>query len=126
MSFVDRDGVMSLIEHLLAYSWPEELGSIKIPFKLMAYDDVMELYGTDQPDLRIPYRVRIYIMLFYFSLYFSVFELNNISSFPQIQNLTHIIDLPVLKETVKLEYDKPKVYALVFPNKSVSFCIIFY
>ncbi|XP_011348257.2 aspartate--tRNA ligase, mitochondrial isoform X2 [Ooceraea biroi] len=56
MSFVDRDGVMSLIENLLAHSWPEELGSIKLPFKLMAYDDVMELYGSDQPDLRIPYQ----------------------------------------------------------------------
>ncbi|EZA48320.1 Aspartyl-tRNA synthetase, mitochondrial [Ooceraea biroi] len=94
MSFVDRDGVMSLIENLLAYSWPEELGSIKLPFKLMAYDDVMELYGSDQPDLRIPY---------------------------QIQNLTHVVDLPVLKESMKLEHDKANVYALVFPNKSKYF-----
>lgn len=50
---------MNLIENLLTYSWPEELGSIKTPFKLMMYEDVMELYGTDQPDLRIPYQVRI-------------------------------------------------------------------
>lgn len=56
MSFVDRDGVMSLIENLLMYSWPEE--SIKVPFKLMMYEDVMKTYGTDQPDLRIPYQVR--------------------------------------------------------------------
>lgn len=58
MSFVDRDGIMNLIEHLLMYSWPEELSPIKIPFKLMTHKDAMELYGTDQPDLRIPYRVR--------------------------------------------------------------------
>lgn len=50
---------MNLIENLLTYSWPEELGSIKTPFKLMEYEDAMELYGTDQPDLRIPYQVRI-------------------------------------------------------------------
>jgi len=58
MSFVNRDGVMNLIENLLMYSWPEELGSIKAPFKLLTYKDAMELYGTDQPDLRIPYQVR--------------------------------------------------------------------
>lgn len=58
MSFVDRDGIMNLIENLLLYSWPEELNSLKVPFKLMEYEDSMELYGTDKPDLRIPYQVR--------------------------------------------------------------------
>ncbi|KAG5314272.1 SYDM protein, partial [Acromyrmex insinuator] len=91
MSFVDRDGVMNLIENLLMYSWPEELGSIKVPFKLITYKDAMELYGTDKPDLRISY---------------------------QIKDLTHMFDLPVLKETMKLEDDKQKVYALVFSKKS--------
>lgn len=90
MSFVDRDGIMNLIENLLVYSWPEELSPIKVPFKLMMHKDAMELYGTDQPDLRIPYR---------------------------IQNLTHISDLSVLKRTMKLEDDKHKVYALIFPSK---------
>ncbi|KAL6444713.1 hypothetical protein ACFW04_002052 [Cataglyphis niger] len=90
MSFVDPDGIMNLIENLLVYSWPQELNPIKVPFKLMMYKDAMELYGTDQPDLRIPYL---------------------------IQNLTHISDLSVLKRTMKLEDDKQKVYALIFPNK---------
>lgn len=57
MSFVDQEGVMNLIENLLVYSWPEELDSIEIPFKHMVYKDAMELYGTDKPDLRIPYQV---------------------------------------------------------------------
>lgn len=119
MSFVDRDGVMSLIENLLMYSWPEELGSIKVPFKLMMYEGVMELYGTDQPDLRIPYQVReltsfifllheINIILFSYKIVF------------QIQDLTHMFDLPILKEAVKPEDDKQKVYALVFSKKSVG------
>lgn len=91
MSFVNQQGVMNLIEHLLIYSWPEELGSIKTPFKHMTYKDAMELYGTDHPDTRIPY---------------------------QIQDLTHMVDLTVLKETIKLQDSEQKVYALVFPNKS--------
>lgn len=61
MSFVNQQGVMNLIEHLLIYSWPEELGSIKTPFKHMTYKDAMELYGTDHPDTRIPYQVKLNI-----------------------------------------------------------------
>ncbi|XP_014472835.1 PREDICTED: aspartate--tRNA ligase, mitochondrial [Dinoponera quadriceps] len=91
MSFVDQEGVMSLIENLLIYSWPENLGSIEIPFKHMTHKDAMDLYGTDQPDLRIPY---------------------------QIRNLTHLVNPIMLKETMKLQDDEQKVYALVFPNKS--------
>lgn len=41
----------------------------------------------------------------------------------QIQDLTHISDLSVLKRTMKLEDNKQKVYALIFPNKLVSFCL---
>lgn len=58
MSFVDREGVMSLIENLLLYSWPGELDPIKVPFKRMLHEDAMELYGTDRPDLRISYQVK--------------------------------------------------------------------
>lgn len=55
MSFADQEGIMELIENLLKYSWPE---TITTPFKRLTYDDAMRLYGTDQPDLRIPYKVR--------------------------------------------------------------------
>lgn len=61
MSFVDCEGIMKLVENLLAYSWPEESGELAVPFKRMKYEDVMKLYGTDQPDLRIPQQVRIYL-----------------------------------------------------------------
>lgn len=59
MSFVDCEGIMELVENLLAYSWPEESGELTIPFKRMKYEDVLKLYGTDQPDLRIPQQVRL-------------------------------------------------------------------
>lgn len=58
MSFVDCEGIMELIENLLIYSWPEESNELTIPFKRMKYDNAMELYGTDKPDLRIPQQVR--------------------------------------------------------------------
>ncbi|XP_011149840.1 aspartate--tRNA ligase, mitochondrial isoform X3 [Harpegnathos saltator] len=91
MSFVDQNGVINLVENLLVYSWPEELGSIEIPFKHITYKDAMELYGTEQPDLRIPY---------------------------QIRNLTHLVDSTILQETMRLQDVEQKVFALVFSNKS--------
>lgn len=57
MSFVDSEGIMGLVEGLLDHCWPRELGEINLPFKRLSYEEVMETYGTDQPDLRIPYRI---------------------------------------------------------------------
>lgn len=91
MSFVDRDGVMSLIENLFMYSWPEDVGSVKMPFKLLTYEDAMKLYGTDQPDLRIPYQVRELICtIFYFT---SRNKYNTISiqnNFPDTRSHAHV------------------------------------
>ena len=59
MSFSDREGILKLVEGLLAHFWPvEELGEIKFPIERMSFEDVYETYGSEQPDLRIPYRVR--------------------------------------------------------------------
>ncbi|KAK0179151.1 hypothetical protein PV327_007969 [Microctonus hyperodae] len=57
MSFTDTEGMINLVEGLLEHSWPKELGRLKLPIQRLKYDDVMEMYGTDQPDLRIPYRI---------------------------------------------------------------------
>lgn len=59
MSFVDCKGIMKLIENLMVYCWPKEAGEITIPFKHLTYTEAMESYGSDKPDLRIPYKVRI-------------------------------------------------------------------
>ena len=53
MSFVDQDDVMSLTERLIAHVFKEVKGlDIKLPLRRMKYDDVMENYGSDKPDLR--------------------------------------------------------------------------
>ncbi|XP_050527269.1 aspartate--tRNA ligase, mitochondrial isoform X2 [Daktulosphaira vitifoliae] len=51
MSFTDQNGVIKLIEELLLYIWPKELGEIQIPFPRMSYDDAIKNYGTDKPDI---------------------------------------------------------------------------
>ncbi len=57
MSFVDRDDIMLLIEELLT-SFAETHAALHgrslmfKPFKRMAFDQVMETYGRDKPDIR--------------------------------------------------------------------------
>ncbi|XP_060844907.1 aspartate--tRNA ligase, mitochondrial isoform X1 [Rhopalosiphum padi] len=51
MSFTDQNGVMLLIEELLSFIWPLELGKINIPFPRMSYEEAMLTYGSDKPDI---------------------------------------------------------------------------
>ena len=53
MSFVDQDDVMNLTERLIAHVFKEVKGlDIQLPLRRMKYDDAMENYGSDKPDLR--------------------------------------------------------------------------
>lgn len=53
MSFVDQDDVMNLTERLIAHVFKEVNGiDIKLPLRRMKYDEAMEKYGSDKPDLR--------------------------------------------------------------------------
>jgi aspartyl-tRNA synthetase len=53
MSFVDSDDVMGVIDGLCAKLAKEELGlDLKLPLPRMTYDEAMERFGHDAPDLR--------------------------------------------------------------------------
>ena len=53
MSFVGRDDVFALVEGLFAHIFKASIGKdISVPFKRLAYNDAMNLYGSDKPDLR--------------------------------------------------------------------------
>lgn len=53
MSFVSEEDVMSLSEALIQHVYKKVLGiDIKIPFKRMSYEEAINKYGTDKPDLR--------------------------------------------------------------------------
>ena len=53
MSFVDEFDVMDLAELLVAHIFKEIKGiDIKLPLMKMKYDDAIEKYGSDKPDLR--------------------------------------------------------------------------
>ena len=57
MSFVEQAGVMALVEGLLQYSWPPELGGLSQPFPCITYSEAMRDYGSDKPDTRFHMKV---------------------------------------------------------------------
>jgi aspartyl-tRNA synthetase len=53
MSFVSRDDVLTLIEGMMGEVFREALNTeLPASFRRIAYDDAINLYGTDKPDLR--------------------------------------------------------------------------
>ncbi len=53
MSFVDESDVMNICENLVANVFKETKDiDVKLPLLKMKYDDAIDMYGTDKPDLR--------------------------------------------------------------------------
>ena len=58
MSFVDEEDVMSVVDGLLDNIFTATLGrGLELPIPRMPYDDAIEAYGTDRPDLRYGLRM---------------------------------------------------------------------
>lgn len=53
MSFADREDLFSIIEALMASVFEAIGEKVKTPFPRLSYQESMEKYGTDKPDLRI-------------------------------------------------------------------------
>lgn len=53
MSFVDQEDILNTFEHMLKYIF-KEIKGIEFPdaFPRMTFDDAMEYYGNDKPDIR--------------------------------------------------------------------------
>jgi aspartyl-tRNA synthetase len=53
MSFIDRENVIAVMEQLLRRIWKEILGvEVPNPIPYMEYDEAVNTYGSDRPDLR--------------------------------------------------------------------------
>ena len=53
MSFVDREDILSIMETMIAEVFKVAMDvEVPLPMKRMSYDEAMEKYGSDKPDLR--------------------------------------------------------------------------
>lgn len=53
MSFMEVDEILELMEGLIAYIFEGALGKkIQVPFQRLTWDEAMDRYGSDKPDLR--------------------------------------------------------------------------
>ncbi|MDY3868990.1 MAG: aspartate--tRNA ligase, partial [Pyramidobacter sp.] len=59
MSFVTEEDVYALLEGYISGLWKQILGvEIAAPFRRMSYEEAMTRFGSDKPDLRIPFEIR--------------------------------------------------------------------
>lgn len=57
-AFVDEQYTQDLIEGMMVQVFKNVLGvELQTPFQRMTYDDAMHRYGSDKPDLRVPYEL---------------------------------------------------------------------
>ncbi len=58
MSFGEPNELFSIIEGLIIEIFALKGYQVKAPFRVMPYDEAMAKYGSDKPDLRIPYEIQ--------------------------------------------------------------------
>ena len=59
MSFVDSNDVIGVNENLIAKIWKQILNvDVVMPMRRMTYEDAIDNYGTDRPDLRFDMKLR--------------------------------------------------------------------
>jgi len=59
MSFVNREDVLNLIEGLMGHVFKETMNvTLPLKFNRISYDDSIELYGTDKPELRFDMKMQ--------------------------------------------------------------------
>mgnify|MGYP003133660481 CR=1 FL=1 len=59
MSFINEEVIYSIHEELLSKLWKEHKGvDVSTPFQRMTYQEAIETYGSDKPDLRFELKIR--------------------------------------------------------------------
>ena len=59
MSFIDEDDIMTMTENLIAEVFKKSIGyEVKLPLMRMKYDDAINNYGSDKPDLRFGMEIK--------------------------------------------------------------------
>ena len=74
MSFVEEEDVFRVAERMFERVWRDALGEeLETPFPHLTHAEVLERFGTDKPDLRIPWEIRD-VTPFVIGLGFGIFD----------------------------------------------------
>ena len=117
MSFVSEDDVMNLTEGLIAYIFKQVKNiDIKLPLKRMKYDDAIEYYGSDKPDLRFDMKINDITDIFKnteFTVFKDVLDNNGIINCLVVKNSASVFsrkDIDKLTDFVKTYKAKGLAY----------------
>lgn len=117
MSFVSEDDVMNLTEGLIAYIFKQVKNiDIKLPLKRMKYDDAIEYYGSDKPDLRFDMKINDITDIFKnteFTIFKDVLDNNGIINCLVVKNGASVFsrkDIDKLTDFVKTYKAKGLAY----------------
>lgn len=59
MAYVEQEDIFAVAERMFGRMWDDVLGEpLAVPFARMPHAEAMERFGTDKPDLRIPWEIR--------------------------------------------------------------------
>ena len=117
MSFVDQNDVMFIGENLVANVFKEVKGiDIKLPLMRMKYDDAINLYGSDKPDLRFDMHINDIT---------SIFENTNCEFLKNTIDNNGIINAIVVKDLAdkysRKEIDKLTEYVKTYKASGLAF-----
>ncbi len=94
MSFIKREQIMELTEKLAKKLWLEFRGQTIGKVPVMAFQEAMDNYGSDKPDLRIPHKItdlKSWAMKLDFTAFSSVVETGGVVrglAFSGVENFT--------------------------------------
>ena len=117
MSFVTEDDVMDLTEGLIAYIFKQVKNiDIKLPLRRMKYDDAIEYYGSDKPDLRFDMKINDIT---------NIFKDTEFTIFKDVLNNNGIINCLVVKNSAdkfsRKDIDKLTEFVKTYKAKGLAY-----
>ena len=117
MSFVTEEDVMDLTEGLIAYIFKQVKNiDIKLPLRKMKYDDAIEYYGSDKPDLRFDMKIKDIT---------DIFRNTEFTIFKDVLNNNGIINCLVVKNSAdkfsRKDIDKLTDFVKTYKAKGLAY-----
>ena len=117
MSFVTEDDVMNLTEGLIAYIFKQVKNiDIKLPLRRMKYDDAINYYGSDKPDLRFDMKINDIT---------DIFKDTEFTIFKDVLNNNGIINCLVVKNSAdkfsRKDIDKLTEFVKTYKAKGLAY-----